>query len=140
MAKFNRKIYEKEIAKTLESPAIKQQAHAIAQQKVRRAQKEMLQEFNSHPVTREVEAGSEANNLSGTLGGYGNLFTFIGFNRSSRPTAAIRKYLERDVNVFSQPRVIKTRNEATFLFRISSPKMEVLEELSPSPWEGRSWI
>ena len=37
--------------------------------KVNEAKREMVAEFNSHPVTKEIEMGSRAENISGTLGG-----------------------------------------------------------------------
>ena len=42
-------------------------------------QEQMVEEFRSHPVTSELNDGPNASNTSGLLGGYGNLFSFIGF-------------------------------------------------------------
>ena len=53
-----------------------------------------LQDFNSHPVTKEIEAGPNSSNISGTLGGTGNLFTYIGFSSGSKPIEPLRKTLE----------------------------------------------
>ena len=36
-----------------------------------------LADFDRHPVTVEIEKGPDATNTSGTLGGVGNLFSFI---------------------------------------------------------------
>ena len=60
--------------------------------------KELISDFNRHPVTVEIEAGPRASNTSGTLGGYGNLFSYIGFNESDRPTDAIRNQLSKTVS------------------------------------------
>ena len=38
-----------------------------------------MKEFDRHPITRELQQGPSSTNLSGTLGGTGNLFSFIGF-------------------------------------------------------------
>ena len=54
----------------------------------------LFQEFKSHPVTREIEGGPTASNSSGTLGGYGNLFTFIGFPFGSAPTKIVEALLK----------------------------------------------
>ena len=44
-----------------------------------RIKRETINEFLRHPVTKEIEAGPTAQNISGTLDGYGNLFSYIGF-------------------------------------------------------------
>ena len=41
--------------------------------------RQMLREFDSHPVTTEISSGPKAGNTSNTLSGRGNLFSFIGF-------------------------------------------------------------
>ena len=46
---------------------------------IKKIQREMISEFENHPITRELEMGPGGQNISGTLGGKGNLFTFIGF-------------------------------------------------------------
>lgn len=140
MAKFHTKRFEKEIAKTLRSQAIKEKARIVAEDKVRRAHKEMIQDFDTHPVTREINSGPEGTNLSGTLGGYGNLFSYIGFNRGSQPTTSIRNYLEKQVHVFKEPRVFKVTGGAIYSFRLTTPNLETIQAMTPSPWENRSWI
>ena len=51
--------------------------------KIDREKQRFLAEFQAHPVTQEIDGGVSARNSSGTLGGYGNLFTFIGFTASN---------------------------------------------------------
>lgn len=38
----------------------------------------LTQQIENHPVSKELRAGVTASNTSGTLGGYGNLYTFLG--------------------------------------------------------------
>ena len=57
----------------------------------------MIQEFEMHPVTIEIDAGPNASNTSGTLGGYGNLFSFIGFEQGTDPLAKVRSALEKTI-------------------------------------------
>ena len=54
---------------------------------------EMIAEFLNHPVTIEIKGGIGAKNLSGTLDGITNLFSFIGFDSSSDPTSQIENML-----------------------------------------------
>ena len=51
------------------------------EKKVKAAQQNLLKNFEKHPVTVEIQGGPTATNVSGTLGGIGNLFTYIGFRR-----------------------------------------------------------
>ena len=61
-----------------------------AQRRFNRAKTEMISEFESHAVTQEIEAGPEGKNSSSTLGGYGNLYSFIGFYQGSSPIETLR--------------------------------------------------
>ena len=139
MPKFYTRRFEKEVAKASRSEKIQRQAYEIAKVKARAAQKEMVEEFEAHPVTRELEGGATAANLSGTLGGYGNLFSFIGFLSGSNPTSLIRSYLQKSVRVHRKPRVSKSHKDTIMRFRLDIPRANEIEVLTPSPWEGRSW-
>ena len=50
-----------------------------------REKTEFIQDFLEHPVTKEIQGGAMASNISNTLEGYGNLFTFIGFSETDEP-------------------------------------------------------
>ncbi len=103
--------------------------------KVNEAKREMVAEFNSHPVTKEIEMGSKAENISGTLGGYGNLFTFIGFEKGEDPIAPIRSMLEKIIVSY------ESVNKGRFIFKIQYPSKEELFTISPMPWaSSRSWL
>lgn len=47
-----------------------------------RSKREFLRAFYKHPVTIEISGGVEAENISGTNSGYGNLYTYLGFTES----------------------------------------------------------
>tara|TARA_B100000085_G_C18556309_1_gene517848 strand:- start:984 stop:1652 length:669 start_codon:yes stop_codon:yes gene_type:complete len=99
----------------------------------------MIQEFERHPVTREIDAGPNATNTSETLGGYGNLFSFIGFQEGSDPLAEVRSALEDTV-------VTKLKySNGVWDFIVRSGKdvltKDKLFSLTPIPWApGRSWM
>jgi hypothetical protein len=140
MPKFYTKKFEKEVAaKIAASKYIQKKAYIIAKQRAESARKEMVDEFDSHPVTREINSGVSATNFSGTLGGYGNLFSFIGFPIGSQPTRPIKDYLKRSVRLHGNPKVIKSHKDLVMKFKVKMPKISEIELLSPSPWEGRSW-
>lgn len=94
----------------------------------------MMAEFYAHPVTREIQAGAESNNISGTLGGVTNLYSFIGFEKGTDPIAAIEEILYKTDFTFS--RVTNKSVE----FSVYIPDPEEIFAVTPMPWAaGRSW-
>lgn len=100
----------------------------------------LIQEFASHPVTQEIEGGPTNSNLSGTLGGYGNLFSFIGFPFSTRPTQVVRDLLRS----IQTGKVRRTRSSAASVnveINVNMPTKEDFVAATPFPFEsGRSWL
>ena len=41
--------------------------------KIKKSQDDLIIEYENHPVTQEIDGGPSASNISGTLGGRGNL-------------------------------------------------------------------
>jgi hypothetical protein len=95
---------------------------------------QMIAEFLSHPITQEIQAGPDAPNISGTLNGRGNLFSFIGFDSGDDPIEPILKALESSEIVFNK----LTPNGIYSTAFIPSP--DEIFEITPMPWaSGRSW-
>jgi len=96
---------------------------------------ELISEFNNHLVTREIEGGPNAKNISGTLGGYGNLFSFIGFEEGDNPILPIRMAFEK-IALTS----VKVNRDGSSLSYVIYPSSEDIFRMTPLPWaEGRSW-
>jgi hypothetical protein len=94
---------------------------------------EMLQDFLNHPVTKELIEKNTAQNYSSTLVGYGNLYSFIGFNYPEDPIAPI---LEK----INQINFSVRQNGADIFLYIKYPTPEDIWQITPMPWaEGRSW-
>lgn len=106
--------------------------------KVLQEQKEnLIREFNNHPVTKEIESGPDAANSSGTLGGKGNLFSFIGFDDADTPTLPVKKLLSQ-IQLGS---ISKNTEKNVFKFDVKIPAQEEFESVTKMPWEsGRSWL
>jgi hypothetical protein len=122
-------------AAVAKSPASRRAAYDLAYTYFIRAKNAMLRQFNEHPITEEIESGRNAVNLSGTLDGYGNLFSFIGFPSDERPVADLRALLQESVT-FRQT----IFRDMTFYFRVSVPDRQDVEAASQMPWEpGNSW-
>tara|TARA_Y100001938_G_C8095410_1_gene437799 strand:+ start:1245 stop:1832 length:588 start_codon:yes stop_codon:yes gene_type:complete len=96
-----------------------------------------LAEFQAHPVTQEIDGGVSAKNLSGTLGGYGNLFTFIGFTAASNPTSVIKNII-RSIS-FRNTKTSFRKSQILRNFAIRVPTKTDIYALTPMPWEGGSW-
>jgi hypothetical protein len=108
-----------------------QKQFASAFQKVKN---KMIAEFLNHPVTLEIKGGISSSNISGTLGGATNLFSFIGFDSGSDPIDPIEKLLYSTNFRF----IRTTRNSVEF--EIDIPEAAEIFSVTPMPWApGRSW-
>ena len=119
--------------------AFKDATRKVAKEKFERAKKNLINDFDSHPVTQEIESGEESENISGTLGGYGNLYTFIGFYKQEDPIQKVREAISKYTKI-SRGRFKSTRNKAIAEFDIKVPTTEELASVTPMPWEGGSWL
>ena len=102
--------------------------------------KALVSNFENHPVTKEISAGAGASNISGTLGGYGNLFTFIGFDKGSSPTRAVARMLRADTRLVRKPSIKSTGKKMHYVYRIRYPSMAELGSVAPMPWEPGNWV
>ena len=103
------------------------------EKKVKSAQQNLLKSFEKHPVTAEIQGGPTATNVSGTLGGIGNLFTYIGFSDGDRPLTVLRILLEKYEIRYHHAKARTTIN-------ITVPTTAELFKVTPMPWAtGRSW-
>jgi len=96
--------------------------------------KQMIQEFMNHPVTEELMNGYNAENISNTLNGNGNLFSFIGFESGDSPIIPIIEMLEK-INVS-----FTRSNNNIITASIILPSARDIFAITPMPWaSGRSW-
>jgi hypothetical protein len=140
MAKIHKTRIQKSFVKAIGQKAMRNTAFAIAKKKLLEAKQNAIERFENHPVTLEIEGGPTASNLSGTLGGYGNLFSYIGFSAGENPTEPLKRYLNRKPRVYKTSKFIKRSQSGDWVFRVEIPNMSDMEALAESPWEGRSWI
>jgi hypothetical protein len=131
--KINKKRIQEEI---FNSRAVKKMVRDIVQKEVEKEKALFRAEFEAHPVTQELDGGENASNVSGTLGGYGNLFSFLGFNRGANPTAPVKSLIQK---------ILLDRNVQAsgngFKIKINIPSKEEFAAVARLPWEsGRSWL
>jgi len=119
---------------------VKDAAFEIAQSKLSSARGNFLESFENHEVTKEIEAGESSSNSSGTLGGYGNLFSFIGFDGSDKPTEIV-KNLIRKIRLINKSYKKTVSNGVVISFSVNVPPVSSFESSTPIPWaSGRSWL
>lgn len=103
--------------------------------KIEKMKKEMIKDFLNLPITREILGGPSGTNVSGTLGGYGNLFSFIGFSSGDNPIDPIVKLLDQSTYRFSN---LSTRGKMKLT--ITTPSAQDIFAVTPLPWApGMSW-
>ncbi len=99
----------------------------------------MIQDFNDHPITQELE-NPNGSNISGTLGSLNtNLFNFIGFFANDDPVQALRRALESSTTL-SKKRTVKTVGRKVRVeYKVSMPSQILLKSVSKMPWSSKSW-
>ena len=133
MARINMQGLKREVAGEY-SAKFKKSVEKQIISNVEKVKKQMIAEFESHAVTKDIEAGPSASNLSGG----GSLFALIGFEAGDDPVDRLRAFLLNSLKV-----KVKniSRNEVGFSFMLDIPSKEEMDAISPLPWAaGRSWI
>lgn len=133
MAKINMKGLRGEIARQY-SVNFKKQLEKKILSDVDKVKKQMIAEFNSHSITKDIEAGSNASNIPGG----GSLFALIGFDAGDNPVDRLRAFLLNSLKV----KITNiSKSEVAFSFKLDIPSKEQMDIISPLPWAaGRSWL
>jgi hypothetical protein len=140
MAKVYAARIKKNVMKAMKLRPTQELAYRMMKERFDKAHRELMKDFERHPVTKEIESGPSAENTSGSLGGYGNLFSFIGFSSTDRPAQEVRDFLNFRPKIFKRSRMIRGANSVSFAFRMQMPTTDEVENRAPSPWGGRSWV
>jgi hypothetical protein len=106
----------------------------------------MQEDFESHPVTQELDGGIFADNISNTLKGNfsnnkgKNLYSFIGFSEET-PTNSIRRFLDPKSKFGPKLKLEKVnKSQGSFTFKITAPDKDAIFDSTPMPWaSGLSW-
>lgn len=111
-----------------------QQTRKIVKSSFQKKKNEMIADFLNHPVSLEIKGGVEAENISGTLNGITNLFSFIGFEQGTDPLQPIIELLQKtnlDLGRTVGQKVV---------FSVILPTPKEIFEVTPLPYmPGRSW-
>ena len=110
---------------------------AVIEPRLKEGQQQLVSSLEAHPITIEIDSGPSASNSSGVLGGYGNLFSFIGFPSGDNPTELIKKIFNEKIKF--QVRRLDASGRYKVIFYI--PSLEEIYGLTPLPWAaGKSWV
>lgn len=134
--KFNIDI-KKEI---LSNKQFQAEAKAIIQKQFEIEKANLMAKFSTHPVTKEIEKAAEnpsTPNISNTLGGYGNLFGFLGFQQGSDPIAPVREVLNEKTKL--QSIKIKSYDDKIH-FTITVPEPSDFDSVAELEWDTRNWV
>ena len=121
----------------LNLPGLKAQIQAGIITRFGNLKNELLQNFDEHPVTQEV-ANPSSENVSNTLGGYGNLYGFLGIPEGSNPVGAVRDVLERQVKMKGRITINKRLGVVTFTFTV--PDLKDFSSAAPLEWDTKNWV
>jgi len=111
-----------------------QYVYTELQKEIQKIKDEIIEEFENHPVTQEINGGIAATNISNTLDGITNLFSFIGFENGDNPLDPIREELKK-INL---RHTINSKGE--LIFSVEFPTAKDIFKVTPMPWAtGRSW-
>ncbi|MBN86860.1 MAG: hypothetical protein CL885_04985 [Dehalococcoidia bacterium] len=116
---------------------VQPQAEAKVKNAINNVREQLIADFDSHPVTEEIEGGSSASNISNTLGGYGNLFSFIGFESDDDPISPIRSLLAQSIEIKSFKR---SPSIIGFSLELKVPTIEEVKKVAPMPWSTDDWV
>jgi len=126
--------------KISKSKKLNQSLEKTGRKKFEIAKRKLMDEFEGHAVTKEIGGGSSSKNLSGSLGGYGNLFSLIGFPKGADPLSDVRSLLNASIRIKTNkarvsPKIVSKN------FSVKIPTIKDFAAIGKMPYEGgNSWI
>ncbi len=135
---FNEIDIRKKIGETLKKPRYEAFARNAANARFIAAREAMLEEFDEHPVTEELQDGPEADS---DILSRGNLFSFLGFYEGTDPTVEVRDLLETTA-MSPKTKFLIGERQVTYQFQVKTPSIEEIYDKTPMPgkWSSKSWV
>jgi hypothetical protein len=136
--KIRSKFLYRELTTNENKEAARQLMEEIGEQEISKSLVKFKEEFEAHPFTQELEEGKDAENTSGSLNGYGNMFSFLGFYASRKnPIEKLRGAIFKSLKVRAK-RVLYGRYE----IQTNIPTIDELKnnDAHNLTWTNRSWI
>lgn len=109
------------------------EVRAIVKEQFEERKTQLIENFDSHPITQEISNPNSAN-ISNTLGGYGNLYGFLGFEEDN-PTLPVKEILSEKTKVNA---VSIRKEEVTLKFTV--PDLEDFDSVAALEWDTKNWV
>ncbi len=144
-ATINQTIFRAELLKGLNQPSYIDQAFSAADSQFELQKSEFISQIEENEITKELKAGfQDPAGYQGELtNGYGNLYSFIGFDiHEGDPTKPVLDLLQEDIKLKRTSLGAQYKNnKITYQFPLQYPSQAELENLTPMPWgTSRSWL
>lgn len=136
---INKAVIRTKALRGLEKRALDKELYRKVNAVFQRKKNQLINDFENHPVSQEIRGGPNSPNLSGTLGGYGNLYTFIGFD-GGNPVGAVSSALRSEVRLGRTPLKQKRGLRILYTYRVTFPDTRDLAGVAPMPWEPGNWV
>lgn len=133
--RINKSMLSEELSK-VQYKSLEKKAKDIANKILEEEKAQYISQIMNHPISQELSAGPDSSNISNTLNGQGNLYSFIGFNAGDTPIENLVDIVKKNTFI----KMIKASNSG-FDFEVNSPSLEELKTFTPMPFEGgNSWL
>ena len=109
------------------------EVRAIVKEQFEERKTQLIENFDSHPITQEISNPNSAN-ISNTLGGYGNLYGFLGFEEDN-PTLPVKEILSEKTKV----NAVSIRKEDVTL-KFTVPDLEDFDSVAALEWDTKNWV
>jgi hypothetical protein len=109
------------------------EVRAIVKEQFEERKTQLIENFDSHPITQEI-SNPNSTNISNTLGGYGNLYGFLGFEEDD-PTLPVKEILSEKTKVNA---VSIRKEEVTLKFTV--PDLEDFDSVAALEWDTKNWV
>lgn len=104
----------------------------IISNQVNISNKQLVQQFLSHAISREISQKSTA---SSSKLGYGNLFTFLGFNNSQDPVGELANFLSNSIKIKN----LRINSNYQISISIEIPELDDMDQIAQLPWINKSF-
>lgn len=140
---LNTRVLRIEVLKKVE-PIFAREVRALAKADFVDKKAKLLEEFDNHKVTQELEGGPTAfSSIPELVESGGNLFAFLGFLKGKRPTTDLREYLDNNITLVPPKRTSVTSTKVIYKGAVKFPTIEEVNKAmaakAPLPWTERSF-